>query len=211
MSQLRYISKQQHLHHRLCSVPVIVVFTKIDRLQFREQKRLKKIYIEGGMEAKLALAQAKINCVAEAAAEYKKSCLDVLRSDLVPAAWSKCCAVSNKREPILFVGLTSLLIYIKSMLDPDYITQLIEITKSTLVQSEALNILWASVQMVLQHSDNFILLPLTELIPRLTLTLKSRCLSSTQLVSSYLTALMINLGLGLLRFLSVALQSWEEQ
>ncbi|KIM75259.1 hypothetical protein PILCRDRAFT_684233 [Piloderma croceum F 1598] len=108
-------------------VPVIVVFTKIDRLQFREQKRLKKIYIDRGMEAKPALAQAKTDCATEAAAAYQKSCVDVLQSDLIPAAWMKHCAVSNKH--------------------PDSIVQLIEVTKSTLVKSDALNILWASAQM----------------------------------------------------------------
>jgi hypothetical protein len=48
-----------------------------DRLQYREQKRIKKMYIEGQMEATLALAQAKIDCIAEAAIEYQKSCVDL--------------------------------------------------------------------------------------------------------------------------------------
>ncbi|KAE9410719.1 hypothetical protein BT96DRAFT_912200 [Gymnopus androsaceus JB14] len=98
-------------------VPVIVVFTKMDRLQFREQKRIKKSYVDSGMDSKAATAKAKVDC----------SCVKVLESSLVPKAWTKYCAVSNKNH--------------------DSILQLIETTKSTLNESEALNVLWASAQM----------------------------------------------------------------
>ncbi|KZP09568.1 hypothetical protein FIBSPDRAFT_900413 [Athelia psychrophila] len=121
------ISLFESLLHSDNKVPVIVVFTKIDRLQFKEQKRIKKSYVEGGMDAKTATAKAKIDCVAAAAAEYEKSCVKILESGLVPKAWTKFCVVSNKNH--------------------DSILQLIETTKSTLNESEALNVLWASAQM----------------------------------------------------------------
>src|ERR1700734_1563943 len=79
----------------LLAVPVIVVFTKVDRLQFKEQKRIKKSYVENGMDQKSPTAKAKIDCVAAAAAQYEKSCVQVLKSGLVPPAWMKYCAVSN--------------------------------------------------------------------------------------------------------------------
>jgi GTP-binding protein EngB required for normal cell division len=81
----------------LLAVPVIVVFTKIDRLQFKEQRRIKKLHIENGLNAKAATARAKIECVAAAAAEYEKCCVQILKSDLIPPAWMEYCAVSNKR------------------------------------------------------------------------------------------------------------------
>lgn len=109
-------------------VPVIVVFTKLDRLQFREQKRLKKLYIDQGMDPKSAQAKAKLDCVAAAKKQYETSCVAILQSKFVPAAWTRFCPVSNKQH--------------------DSITNLIELTKSTLQQSESLNILWASAQMV---------------------------------------------------------------
>jgi len=108
-------------------VPVIVAFTKIDRLEFKEKKRLKKMYVEMGMDAKQALDRAKTECVAAAAAEYNKYCVEILESDLVPPAWTRYCPVSYKH--------------------PESIIKLIELTKSTLAESESLNILWASAQM----------------------------------------------------------------
>jgi hypothetical protein len=48
------------------------------------------------MNPKAAAAKAKIDCVAAAAAQYEKSCVQILQSDLVPRAWMKYCAVSNK-------------------------------------------------------------------------------------------------------------------
>jgi hypothetical protein len=83
-------------------VPVIVVFTKIDRLRFQEHKRIKRSYITNGMDAKAAAAQAKNDCVAAAAALYDKTCVQVLQSDLVPRAWMKYCAVSNKGSILHF-------------------------------------------------------------------------------------------------------------
>lgn len=70
----------------------------MDRLQFKEQKRIKKSYVDGGMDAKTATAKAKIDAVAAATSEYEKSCVKVLNSDLVPKAWTKFCVVSNKSE-----------------------------------------------------------------------------------------------------------------
>jgi len=82
-------------------VPVIVVFTKLDRLQFREQKRLKKLYIDQGMDPKSAQAKAKLDCVAAAKKEYETSCVAILQSKFVPAAWARFCPVSNKRNVAL--------------------------------------------------------------------------------------------------------------
>jgi predicted GTPase len=79
-------------------VPVIVAFTKIDRLEFRVKKRLKQEYVAAGMDSKIAMQKAAEKCLAVAAAEYEKSCVDILRSDFVPKAWVSYCAVSNKSE-----------------------------------------------------------------------------------------------------------------
>jgi hypothetical protein len=79
-------------------VPVIVAFTKVDRLEFKEQKRIKRQYLDQGMPSKEALQRAKAECIAAAAEEYEKCCVAVLQSDLVPPAWTRYCAVSNKRE-----------------------------------------------------------------------------------------------------------------
>lgn len=88
----------------MLAVPVIVVFTKMDRLQFREQKRIKKSYVDSGMDSKAATAKAKVDCVAAAISEYEQSCVKVLESSLVPKAWTKYCAVSNKS---LLLNLTN--------------------------------------------------------------------------------------------------------
>lgn len=133
---------------RTFSVPVIVVFTKIDRLEFREQKRLQKHYIKTGMDLKAALAQAKTECVAAASAEFEKSCVMVLKSDLLPPAWMHYCPVSNKRIFAPLLVNDEVLTRSNTLLDPESIIKLIELTKSTLAESEALNILWASAQMV---------------------------------------------------------------
>ncbi|EKM49677.1 uncharacterized protein PHACADRAFT_265240 [Phanerochaete carnosa HHB-10118-sp] len=108
-------------------VPVIVVFTKIDRLEFREQKRLKSEHIQSGMDKASATAKAKQDCIAAGVKEYEKSCVGVLKSDLVPNAWTHYCAVSYKH--------------------PESIISLIQLTTSTLSDSEALNVMWASAQM----------------------------------------------------------------
>lgn len=108
-------------------VPVIVVFTKLDRLEYREQKRLRAEYIKAGMDKKDASAKAKTDSIGAAMKEYEKSCVNVLKSDLVPDAWAHYCAVSNKH--------------------PETIVNLIGRTTSTLSESEALNVMWASVQM----------------------------------------------------------------
>jgi hypothetical protein len=79
-------------------VPVIVVFTKMDRLRFREQKRLTKQHIGLGMDTNEAKARAKVECIGAADAAYEESCVKVLQSDLVPRAWKHHCAVSYKRE-----------------------------------------------------------------------------------------------------------------
>lgn len=71
----------------------------MDRLRFREQKRIKKDHVAKGMDPKEATAQAKIDCIAVANADYEKSCVEVLRSMLPPEAWKKYCAVSIKGTP----------------------------------------------------------------------------------------------------------------
>jgi len=83
-----------------------VAFTKIDRLEFKEKKRLKKMYVEMGMDVKQALDRAKTECVVTAAAEYNKYCVEILESDLVPPAWTRYCPVSYKREPTSLQRLT---------------------------------------------------------------------------------------------------------
>lgn len=85
-------------------VPVIVVFTKLDRLEFREQKRIKKMYVEQGMDGKSASILAKNEAAAAAASAYETTCVKVLESDLVPRAWTSHCSVSNKRELALLWG-----------------------------------------------------------------------------------------------------------
>ena len=40
--------RQSHIYIHCSLVPLIVVFTKLDRLQFREQRHLKKLYIDKG-------------------------------------------------------------------------------------------------------------------------------------------------------------------
>lgn len=85
-------------------VPVIVVFTKLDRLEFREQKRIQKMYVKQGMDGKSASIQAKKEAAAAATLAYETSCVEVLESDLVPRAWSLHCSVSNKRELNVIVG-----------------------------------------------------------------------------------------------------------
>jgi hypothetical protein len=70
----------------------------MDRLEFRIRKRLKQHYVAEGMDNKAATQKAAEKCEAEALAQYQKSCVDILRSDLVPMAWAKYCAVSNKSE-----------------------------------------------------------------------------------------------------------------
>jgi hypothetical protein len=81
-------------------------------------------------------------------AQYQKSCVDILRSDLVPMAWAKYCAVSNKSEQTLAFAVAITTFPGKIISEPDSIIKLIDLTKSTLVGEEHLNVLWASVQMV---------------------------------------------------------------
>ena len=90
--------RQSHIYTHRSLVPVIVVFTKLDRLQFREQKRLKKLYVDQGMDPKSAQAKAKLDCVAAAKEQYETSCVAILQSSFVPAAWTRFCPVSNKRN-----------------------------------------------------------------------------------------------------------------
>ena len=77
---------------------MIVVFTKIDRLEFKEQKRLKAHYISSGVDKVAATRNAKADCIDAAKKAYEESCVRVLKSSLVPAAWTHYCAVSNKRK-----------------------------------------------------------------------------------------------------------------
>ena len=92
------------------SVPLIVVFTKLDRLQFRQRMRLKKTNTEGGMDPKAAAAKAETDCIASASDIYQKSCVDVLQSKRITGmqAWSAYCAVSIKRSLSFYRVSTSL-------------------------------------------------------------------------------------------------------
>ena len=76
----------------------MIVFTKVDRLEFREQKRLKAEYIKAGMDKAMAAAKAKEESIEAAQEAYEESCVSVLKSKLVPPAWTHYCAVSYKRE-----------------------------------------------------------------------------------------------------------------
>ena len=97
------------------------------------------------MDRARANAKAKEDCIATALNVYEKTCVSVLRSTLVPPAWTLYCAVSYKRAlSILIYFLRSL----RDSVDSESIIELIRMTKSTLDQSEALNIMWASAQMV---------------------------------------------------------------
>lgn len=89
---------QSHIYTHRYLVPLIVVFTKLDKLQYRERERLRTLYRSQGMDPKSALAKAKDDCVAAATKEYENSCVEILKSRLVPAAWSRFCPVSNKRN-----------------------------------------------------------------------------------------------------------------
>ncbi|GJE91866.1 hypothetical protein PsYK624_080170 [Phanerochaete sordida] len=108
-------------------VPVIIVFTKLDRLEYREQRRLKAEYVEAGMDKKEAAVKARTDSIAEGVKAYERTCVSVLRSSLVPSAWTAHCAVSNKHEKTIL--------------------ELIKLTTSTLTSSEGLGVVWASVQM----------------------------------------------------------------
>jgi hypothetical protein len=77
-------------------VPLIVVFTKIDRLRFREQRQLKKTYMHSGMDAETATTRSHEESAAAVDAKFAKSCVEVLQSDRIPKAWAEYCAVSFK-------------------------------------------------------------------------------------------------------------------
>ncbi|KAG1840195.1 hypothetical protein DFJ58DRAFT_907932 [Suillus subalutaceus] len=108
------------------SVPLIVVFTKLDKLQFSERMRLQKEYTSNGQNSK-AMRNAKEQYVAAAAKKYQSSCVDVLQSPKIPQAWSHYCAVSMKQSQTIIT--------------------LIELTKSLLDSSETLDVLFSQAQM----------------------------------------------------------------
>ena len=88
-------------------VPVIIVFTKLDRLEFKEQKRLRAEYAQSGLDKATAIVKARQDCIAAALKAYEKSCVGVLKSKLVPPAWARYCAVSNKRMCTFAVNVCS--------------------------------------------------------------------------------------------------------
>ena len=89
---------QSHIYTHRYLVPLIVVFTKLDKLEYRELQRLKTLYKGQGMDQQSALAKAKNDCVAAATKEYETSCVKILKSSLVPGAWTGFCPVSIKRN-----------------------------------------------------------------------------------------------------------------
>ncbi|KAF8638745.1 hypothetical protein AX17_001986 [Amanita inopinata Kibby_2008] len=117
----------QMLKQSNSSIAMIVVFTKIDRLRFQEKRRLKKGYVQKGMDSRAATERAQSEHLASAEARYNESCVGVLQSVSALKDWAKYCAVSNKLS--------------------DTIINLIRLTKTTLSESESLSILWARVQM----------------------------------------------------------------
>ncbi|GJE91859.1 hypothetical protein PsYK624_080100 [Phanerochaete sordida] len=90
-------------------VPVIIVFTKFDRVEFREQRRLQNEYIESGMDERQAVIKAKTDSHSAALKTYHKTCVASLKSNLPSDAWTAHCAISSKhKESILsLVGLTT--------------------------------------------------------------------------------------------------------
>lgn len=124
----------------------MVVFTKLDRLEFKQQKLLKAEYINSGMDRAAATSRAKEECISAASEAYEESCVFVLKSKLVPHAWTDYCAVSYKRKHLRTSSMIMRL-FIR-VLDPESIVGLIKLTTSTLSESESLNVMWASAQMV---------------------------------------------------------------
>ena len=160
-------------HLTVRAVPIIIVFTKIDRLEFKEQKRLKAEYISSGVDKVTATKRAKDVRIAAARSAYEKSCVSVLKSSLVPPAWTHYCAVSNKSKVVCHI----LELRADVCIDQDLIVNLIKLTTSTLSQSETLNIMWASAQMVSSPVQSWGLLTTLDRSPRQMLTsrLRRRC------------------------------------
>ncbi|KZT37749.1 hypothetical protein SISSUDRAFT_825033 [Sistotremastrum suecicum HHB10207 ss-3] len=110
------------------NVPLIVVFTKFDKLQFRQRQLARQRYIDAGMSKAEALERAKSASLKMAEDEFKRTCVNVLESDFVSKSWTSYCKVSIK--------------------DTDSVAELIKLNKSTLSgpDSQHLNMLWATAQ-----------------------------------------------------------------
>lgn len=109
-----------------CEVPVIIAFTKFDRLKARERNRLTRQYMRTNMDEERASVMAQVDSEASAKAKFRESCVTFLESRLGCASWTTYCVVSQK--------------------DRDSINALIEKTEAALKESEVLKVIWASVQ-----------------------------------------------------------------
>ncbi|GJE96835.1 hypothetical protein PsYK624_130420 [Phanerochaete sordida] len=120
------IALLNHLKQSGNKVPVIIVFTKYDRILSRARNALHREHRQHGKDETTATALANQGASEVARRDYQKSCVDVLESKLTSASWMHHCAVSRK--------------------DDRAINALIELTESTLKESEVLKVIWASVQ-----------------------------------------------------------------
>jgi len=120
------------------NIPIIVVFTKLDRLQFHEKRRLKKEYVRKGLSAQDAAARAEVEYINSSKEKYTDSCIKILESISVLKAWAKYTFVSCKRE---FIN------NLPNFIESPTIVNLIELTASMLNETESLRILWARAQM----------------------------------------------------------------
>ncbi|KZS91516.1 hypothetical protein SISNIDRAFT_496568 [Sistotremastrum niveocremeum HHB9708] len=79
--------------------PVIIVFTKYDRLVFREQESIKeqKLRNDPNLRPREAARQAKAEGKTKAAAIFEEKCVKVMKSKL-PRVWNAYCKVSRDDE-----------------------------------------------------------------------------------------------------------------
>ena len=78
------------------------MFTKFDRVRFREQRRLQKEYIRAGMGEKQAAIQAKADSESAVPKTYDEICVSALKNSLPPETWTSHCAVSMKGTSTAF-------------------------------------------------------------------------------------------------------------
>ncbi|KZS96486.1 hypothetical protein SISNIDRAFT_483043 [Sistotremastrum niveocremeum HHB9708] len=108
--------------------PLIVVFTKFDRLVKSMQLSLREDYMAQGLDRASAVEKSKLEAREKAVVEYKRTCVSVLNSGVVASAWSNFCFVSFK--------------------DRETIIDLVKMTKATLSGQKFrhLEMLWATAQ-----------------------------------------------------------------
>lgn len=87
------------IHGRIL-VPLVVVFTKLDKLHFREKQRLKKEYKSKGQSLQEATTRAQEEYLETSKVKYTESCLKILNSIAVLKGWARHTFVSIKRKDI---------------------------------------------------------------------------------------------------------------